>query len=65
VPLHQQDCFAKLGYQTGDLLETERAAECVLALPIFPELKYAEQQYVVESLKAILTPAETEIRRAA
>ena len=50
--LHQQECFRYLGYQPDDLPETRRAAEEVLALPIFPELQAEEQRFVVARIAA-------------
>ena len=52
VPFHQQACFQHLGYQQGDFPEAEKAAEEVLALPIYPELTAAMQDYVVEKILA-------------
>ena len=65
VPLHQQACFAYLGYETGSLPETERASKEVLSLPIFPELTADEQLTVVTTLAAIFETAQPAARRAA
>ncbi len=50
-PLHLQPVFAELGYKEGDLPETEKAALEAISLPMFPELKTEQQQYVVEKIR--------------
>ena len=50
VPQHLQKCLANLGYKNGDLPLTESAAAETVALPIYPELTDAQQDYVVSNI---------------
>jgi dTDP-4-amino-4,6-dideoxygalactose transaminase len=50
LPLHLQPAFSYLGLKAGDFPVAERAAEEVLALPMFPELSENEIRRVVQSI---------------
>jgi dTDP-4-amino-4,6-dideoxygalactose transaminase len=52
VPLHLQECYSFLNYRRGDLPNSEKASEEVLALPIYPELTEDHQGMVVSRIKA-------------
>jgi dTDP-4-amino-4,6-dideoxygalactose transaminase len=51
IPLHLQKCFSFLGYKAGDFPVSERLSRSSIALPIFPEITFKEQEYVVEQIK--------------
>jgi dTDP-4-amino-4,6-dideoxygalactose transaminase len=55
LPLHLQECYRDLGYQRGDLPESERAARETVALPIYPELTAGQQRRVVREIKDFYT----------
>jgi len=49
-PLHLQPCFSGLGYGEGDFPEAEAACSRVIALPMYPQLAEADQDYVIETV---------------
>ena len=57
LPLHLQPAFKFLGYQKGDFPEAEKAAEEVLSLPIFPEIKKREQDYIIQKIQEFFKSA--------
>jgi dTDP-4-amino-4,6-dideoxygalactose transaminase len=50
--LHIQPVFKELGYKEGDFPEAEKAAKEAVSLPMFPELKLEQQEYVVSQIAA-------------
>lgn len=55
VSLHEQQCFRDLGYKRGDFPESERAADEVLALPVYPELTREQIEYVAGTIRQFLS----------
>ena len=55
VPLHLQEVYQSLGYKRGDFPVSEKIAQEVLCLPIYPHIKKAEIKYVIDQLKGLLT----------
>ncbi|MFC1631547.1 DegT/DnrJ/EryC1/StrS family aminotransferase [Candidatus Omnitrophota bacterium] len=51
TPIHLQPAFSDLGYKPGEFPVTERAAGEILSLPMYPELKSEQIEYVAQKIK--------------
>ncbi len=56
-PVHLQEAYAGLGYTRGSLPVTERCADEILSLPMFPELSSTQIDAVVRELTAVVAAA--------
>ena len=57
IPLHLQKAYASMNYKRGDFPVTEKAAEEIVSLPMFPQLTPQQQNRVVEeSLRFLADP---------
>jgi len=53
LPLHTSVMGQSLGYKDGDLPVTEEVSSTLIRLPIYPQLKNSEMDYIAEVLKKI------------
>ncbi len=54
IPIHTQPYYAALGFRRGDFPAAEAYYARALSLPLFPALTEAQQQRVVDTLRAAL-----------
>jgi len=51
LPLHLQNAYKHLGYKKGDFPVTEKLADELLSLPMFPELTDGQQKVILDEIK--------------
>jgi dTDP-4-amino-4,6-dideoxygalactose transaminase len=51
TPLHLQPCFSYLNYKKGDFPESERVADEVFSIPVYPELTVEQMDYIVGCIR--------------
>ncbi len=51
IPLHLQRAWKEAGYPEYRLPVSEKLSKEILAIPLFPEMREEEIQYVIESVK--------------
>ena len=54
TPIHLQNAYKFLEYKKGDFPVSEKVADEILSLPMFPELSEEQIKYVCDSLKEII-----------
>ena len=62
IPLHLQNAYGYLGYKKGDFPMSERLAQEIVSLPMFPNLTEGQQSRVCSAVREILAernPRET------
>jgi dTDP-4-amino-4,6-dideoxygalactose transaminase len=62
IPLHQQKAYEHLGYHLGDFPVTERIAQEIVSLPMFPQLSPSQQDEVVNKTAEFLNARVTATR---
>ena len=55
IPAHLMPYYQSLGYREGMFPHAEKYYQHCLSLPMYPTLKNHEQDYVIESVKALMT----------
>lgn len=48
LSLSGQECFSYLGHKDGDFPESEKASNETIAIPIYPELTFEQQKFIVD-----------------
>jgi dTDP-4-amino-4,6-dideoxygalactose transaminase len=51
IPVHLQPAYSDLGYKAGQFPESERAANEVLSLPMYPELSRTKLEMVAAAIR--------------
>jgi UDP-2-acetamido-2-deoxy-ribo-hexuluronate aminotransferase len=51
LPLHLQPCFEDLGYRTNDFPVAGQLSREILSLPLYPQMKLAQQNEVVKAIQ--------------
>jgi dTDP-4-amino-4,6-dideoxygalactose transaminase len=50
IPLHQSEAYASLGYRTGDFPVTEKLAQRIVSLPMYPDMPMEAADYVSDAI---------------
>lgn len=55
TPLHLQQAYASFGYKPGDFPVTEKIADEILSLPMYPHLEVGQQKRIAQTILDLLS----------
>ena len=55
IPVHTQPYYRRLGFSYGQFPEAEKYYEEAITIPLYPSMSENEQDYVVETLRDVLS----------
>ena len=55
IPVHLQEAYADVGHKKGDFPVSEKNADRILSLPMFPHMKKEQIEYVCQNLKDVVS----------
>ena len=58
IPLHLQEAYKELKHKKGDFPVSEKVADEILSLPMFPHMRKEQVEYVCEALLTFVEPKE-------
>ena len=59
IPLHRQKAYRSLGYQAGDYPVSECVASQIVSLPMYPHLRFEQQEWVAEKVLEFVSTRST------
>lgn len=54
ISLSHLTAFKKLGYKQGDFPVCDDLSDCIVSLPIYPKMRFADVKYVTKTLESII-----------
>lgn len=51
IPIHLQEAYKEFGFKKGDFPVSEKLADSILSLPMFPEITDSEIEYVYDTIR--------------
>jgi len=55
IPVYLQPFYKNLGFKRGHCIEAEKLFNEIISIPIFPDLRTKDQEFIVEQIKSFFS----------